>query len=105
MMAGWLRFALSPRVLITGLVVTALVMALSVGWSVWLISLIPPGPTAWHDADFGPFLSVALGLPLLVLYGHTLARWWRLREPPSMLVAVVAGLNLFLLVLVLGSTR
>jgi len=99
------RLALSAPVAAAGLLLISVILAGFVGISGWMISSIPPGPTSWHDADFGPFATIALSVPLLVLYGGSLGRWWLRRERPYPLVVLVAGLNLALLFLALGSTR
>ncbi len=68
------------------------------------IAAIPAGPTTWHDHDFAPFLAIALGVPLLVLYVGSLIRLAR-RQELAPLTVWTATLNLALAVLALGATK
>jgi len=86
------------------LVFSCVLLTAMLGFAVWQIVSIPAGVTAAHDADFGPFATVAMGLPLLILYAGGLARLRRGEEVPALIIWV-ALVNLSALALALASTR
>lgn len=96
------KFVYSKTVIWIGLVMACLVAIATLAWGgvgVYHLTQLPPGPTAWHNADSTPLIMVALALPLLVLFGGSLARWIKTKTRPDKLILWTAGLTVVLFVL------
>jgi hypothetical protein len=77
----------------------ALVMLVWGGVGVYKLTQLPPGPTAWHDADSTPLMMVAISLPLLFLFAGSIIKWVKTKEMPDKLVIWAGGIMVGLFVL------
>lgn len=85
-----------------GMVLATLVALIFVIWGsagIYQLTKLPPGPTAWHDADSTPLFMVAFAIPMLVLFTGTIVRWVRTKAMPDKLLIWTAGLMVFLFIL------
>lgn len=83
------KFLFSKPVVWADMILASLVALVMLAWGsagVYNLTQLPPGPTAWHDADSTPLMMVAISLPLLVLFSGSLVRWFKTKEMPDRLI-------------------
>ena len=69
------------------------------------LSLIPRGPTTWHDYD-GPAFGYFMGaIPMMVLFIGVIYKWITQKEKPSLLAMFVIIAYLIAILFNIGSTK
>jgi hypothetical protein len=69
------------------------------------LSLIPGGPTTWHDYG-GPAFGYLMGaIPMMVLFIGVIYKWIKQREKPSLLAMFVIIAYLIAILFNIGSTK
>ena len=69
------------------------------------LTLIPPGPTTWHDYNGPAFGYLMAGIPMMVLFGGTIYKWVFQKEKPSVLIMSVILAFLMAIFFNIGSTK